>query len=102
MSGGDHQDKLPDGVTEESVEALMRKVAEALQPLGLYSDPLMHVEIKGDRLVLVGDFEIGDLALAKRVQDPQQSGYDDSFREIERHGVQEEAQGILDEFRRDD
>ncbi len=91
---------LPDGVTESQVNDLIRGVMEATDLLGLYADPMVHLENLNGRLILNVQFRIGKVAFTKRVQDPEQDETDTAFHQIETEEVKDRVRDITARFRR--
>lgn len=101
MRDPDEEDGLPEGVTREMLDALVSRVVEELEKIGLYADGEVHVEGHGEHLALIGNFRIGDIAFSQRVQNPQQDAFDDQFRAIETDNLYDQADDIRNEFKRD-
>jgi hypothetical protein len=91
-----------DGILAAKVE----EVEAALRPLGLYFDRArwlhQEAEDEGDRrgakdgtAILVASFMVGDLAFSARVQDPQQSDFDSSFRAMAAEMRREETEELI-------
>lgn len=94
----DDQRSLPEGVTEEGVDSLVRAVIEATNGIGLYATPRVEMHFHGDLMLLNMQFDIGQVAFTKRVQDPEQDKFDDSFRGIEGDAVRDKVKGIKERF----
>lgn len=90
--------ELPDGVTEERLEQLVDETTEAAQRLGLHSTGLMEFQQHGDHLLLGMHFQVGQLAFAKPVQDPEQAKFDDEFRTFAAGATAEERDEILSRY----
>lgn len=91
-------DGLPEGVTREKVEALIREVIEKAQMIGLYATPGVEIHGHDDVMFFAMRFDIGQLAWSKRVQDPKQDEFDTKLRDMENPMVKENTQGIKDRF----
>lgn len=102
LSDNEEPEPLPDGVSEEAVLGVLTRASTALARLGVYADEHLSVQVQEGRLIMIGHFAVGDLAFSKRVQNPEQDDFDESFRVMEREAVYDQAEDILDEFRRDD
>lgn len=102
MRDPDEENELPEGVTQEMVEALVRRVVEACEKIGLYASDTIQVESHSGRLVVLANFQVGDIAFSQRVQNPEQDAFDDQFRAIEADSVADQAEDIRNKFKRDD
>lgn len=96
--GDDEEPDLPDGVTPEKIDALIREVVEKATLIGLYADPMIQVHGHDDVMFVAMRFDIGSLAWVKRVQDPEQDTFDDKLRQMENPLVKDQNQGIKDRF----
>lgn len=94
----DSEFTLPEGVTDEKVEALIAAVGEACNQVGLYMNP--HVEIHSGEgvMLMMAQFKVGKVAFLPRVQNPVQDKVDDQFKAIESHTIRETAKGIRERF----
>lgn len=98
---------LPDGVTEETVNDLIRRLVEEMGLLGLYADPQIRVEIAPspevdgkDRIIVNAVFRIGKVAFTKRVLNPEQDKTDTAFSAIEDAETEAHAEDIITRFSR--
>lgn len=101
---------LPDGASEEKVEALAREIMEACELLGLYAEQHYQVELTHDHdvaggceedyIVLHIPFRIGEVAFTTRVQAPEQDKTDDSFRTIVSADVNDAVEQLKNRFRK--
>lgn len=101
MGDPEWENELPEGVTQEMVNALINRVVEACEKIGLYASGDMTVESHGGRIVLLANFQIGDIAFSQRVQNPEQDAFDDQFRAIEADSVADRADDIRNMFKKD-
>lgn len=100
---------LPEGITSDMVDDLIRQVAEATELVGLYADPMVKVqtthehdpdgECEKDFLILHFYFRIGDVAFTPRVQEPVQDEFNSEFAKIEHREVHTGFEAIKDRFR---
>lgn len=99
-SGEDENEErsLPEGVTEEQVDSLIREFLAATEKIGLYGSPHVAVDVDQGKVCLFMSFEIGDLAFSKRVQNPEQDKVDSQFHQIETEAVRDRFQAIKDKF----
>lgn len=105
----DPESRLPEGISQDQVNDLIRRMMGAAELIGLYADPLVQVErltspiAEGnDRLLLHVVFQIGQVAFTKRVQNPEQDQVDDTVRTIETGVSYDRSEEIKDKFRHDD
>lgn len=96
--GDDEEPELPDGVTREKLDALIREVVEKASLIGLYAEPTIGVHGHSDVMFLAMRFDIGQLAWVKRVQAPEQNKFDEEFRKIEQPLAKERTQHLKDRF----
>ncbi len=97
---------LPDGVSEEQVDALVKEVLDSLEKLGLY---VRHASLAASEpdafgnpvLIVHAIFSMGKVVFTDRVLNPEQDEFDDSFRQIESDESAIAAIDIVESFRRD-
>lgn len=110
MASDDFEDKdvasqLPDGVSEEQADALVKAVLDEIEKLGLY---IRHAHMGvtepdpfgNPTLVIYGIFSLGKIAFTERVQNPEQDEFDDTFRQIESDETALATIDIIESFRR--
>lgn len=96
--GDDEEPELPDGVTTEKLDALIREVIEKTSLIGLYAEPMVQVHGHSDMMFVAMRFDIGQLAWVKRVQNPVQAEFDDKLRTMEAPMVKDQTQNLKDRF----
>lgn len=89
---------LPEGVKEEDLHGLFDRAVESAERLGLHSTGMADFQQHGDHLLLAMHFTVGELAFAKKVQDPEQAKFDDQFRSFAAGATQEQRDDILSRY----
>lgn len=89
-----------DEEASERLDAVITAVREKAGHVGLHMTNHVQAQQVGDRIVVQAMFQIGQLAWANRVQNPEQDKFDDSFRSIEESMRADEKKSILDKYRK--
>jgi hypothetical protein len=96
---------LPDGVTEEQADALVKEVLDEIEKIGLYVKHAHMGATEPDAfgqptLVIFGLFTMGKVVFTDRVLNPEQDKFDDSFNQIESDETKLAVIDIVESFRR--
>jgi hypothetical protein len=91
----------PEDRDEQRVQKMFADLDSRARKLGLYLDNGLVAPIPGEeefedpqRVMVLASFVIGDRAFSKVVQDPDQHGFDETFREMRLDAEEEEYRRI--------
>lgn len=84
----------------DRLQAATAVLDDGLRRIGLYVDDTQVIEGPRGETVLYMEVLMGDVAFAKRVQDPEQSGFDTEFAKIERSKASDDFLTARDDMAR--
>lgn len=116
--------ELPPDIPEEKFKDLIDELTNRARKIGLYLTGVsFHVDVTNDqpeqedptvgpveeqlpdteeitdkKHLLVMAFQVGDIAFAPRVQDPETDKFNDEFRKIDSHATYEEFEAIRNKY----